>query len=1045
MNKIGVFICYCDFEINSSIDLKGVIAASQKIEGVSSAKILKDLFDTPNLKLIAKSITNEGLDGVIVASCSPPIHRPVIEEIIAGAGLDKKSYGIVSIKPESGNGKKKRDFTEDAIEKISVAVKKLGGKIVPSVTTIPMVKKALVVGGGVSGIHAALDIANGGYEVYLVERTPSIGGNMVRLSEVFPTLDCPQCILTPKMVQCGQHPNIHILAYSEVESVRGQVGNFEVVVKRKGTSIDWSKCTGCGECANVCPVEMYSDFQRGMGPRKAVYKPFAQAVPNKFVIDKQGIAPCRDACPIHLNAQGYVQLISEGRFTEALTLIDETLPFPGTIGRICVHPCESACKRKEVDQPISICYLKRAAADLSEEGNEPEPTVEDEKDKRVAIIGAGPAGLLAAYDLRKKGYQLTVFDTFPKAGGTLFSGIPEYRLPRDILEQETDKVAKLGVEFRFNTTVGKDIPFQQVKREHDAVFIAIGTHTSTRLNIEGENLSGVIHGIDFLRKVNLGEEVSVGKRVAVVGGGNAAIDAARTALRMGAEEVHLIYRRSRKEMPANETEIEEAEHEGIKLHLLSNPIKLIGDAEKVSQMECVRMKLGEPDASGRRRPVPIEGSEFMLAVDMVIPAIGQSPNTALLGESPGLKIARNGTIDVDMLTLEADFEGVFAGGDAVTGPASAVEALAAGRKAAISIDRFLTDRDLREDREDEWTKPRELDVDTKDVKKKPRVTMPTMAVRERGKNFREVDLGFSQEEAIEEAKRCLSCAGCCECMSCVSACEAQAIDHTLTESYETITVGSIVVATGYELLSPDLIGEYENDPDILDPLQFERILCPSGPTDGVVVRPSDKKVPKDVVFVECVGSRDPEHHLPYCSRVCCMYSCKMGMLYKHAVHDGTMYVFYMDVRTDGKMYEEFYQRGTEEDGIVYVRGRISKIFRDGDKIMVWGSDTLSGKRVEIAADMVVLAMAMIPRPDAKHMAETFGIDTDEFGFMKALHPRLKPSESTVPGIFVAGCCQSPKDIPECVAQSCGCAGKVLSLFSQDEVETSLPQGKLVEI
>jgi heterodisulfide reductase subunit A len=593
--------------------------------------------------------------------------------------------------------------------------------------------------------------------------------------------------------------------------------------------------------------------------------------------------------------------------------------------------------------------------------------------------------------------------------------------------------------------VGKDIPFGQVKREHDAVFIAIGTHTSTRLNIEGENLSGVIHGIDFLRKVNLGEEVSVGKRVAVVGGGNAAIDAARTALRMGAEEVHIIYRRSRKEMPANETEIEEAEHEGIKLHLLSNPIKLIGDAEKVSQMECVRMQLGEPDASGRRRPVPIEGSEFMVAVDMVIPAIGQSPTTALLGESPGLKIARNGTIDVDLLTLETGFEGVFAGGDAVTGPASAVEALAAGRKAAISIDRFLTGRDLRKDREDEWIKPRELEVNTKDVKKKPRVKMPTMAVRERGNNFREVDSGFSQEEAIEEAKRCLSCAGCCECMSCVSACEAQAIDHTLTESYDTITVGSIVVATGYELLSPDLIGEYEKDPDILDPLQFERILCPSGPTDGVVVRPSDKKVPKDVVFVECVGSRDPEHHLPYCSRVCCMYSCKMGMLYKHAVHDGTMYVFYMDVRTDGKMYEEFYQRGTEEDGIVYVRGRISKIFRDGEKIMVWGSDTLTGKRVEIAADMVVLAMAMIPRPDAKHMAETFGIETDEFGFMKILHPRLKPLESTIPGIFVAGCCQSPKDIPECVAQSCGCAGKVLSLFSQDTVENSLPQGKLVEL
>ena len=304
---------------------------------------------------------------------------------------------------------------------------------------------------------------------------------------------------------------------------------------------------------------------------------------------------------------------------------------------------------------------------------------------------------------------------------------------------------------------------------------------------------------------------------------------------------------------------------------------------------------------------------------------------------------------------------------------------------------------------------------------------------------------LTEQEAMAEAERCLNCAGCCECMSCVTACEAQAIDHTLTGSYETISVGAIVAATGYDLLSQNFIEEYENDPDILDPLQFERILCPSGPTDGVVVRPSDKKVPKDVVFIECVGSRDPEHNLPYCSRVCCMYSCKMGMLYKHAVHDGTMYVFYMDVRTDGKMYEEFYQRGTEEDGLIYIRGRISKLFRDGDKIMVWGSDTLSGKRVEIAADMVVLAMAMIPRPDAKQMAETLGIETDEFGFMKALHPRLKPSESTVPGIFVAGCCQSPKDIPECVSQSCGCAGKVLSLFSQDKVESSLPQGKLVKI
>ena len=1045
MENIGIFICYCEFEIASSLYLEEILKVSRKMEGVKFAGSYKDLFGSSNQGVIAESIRKEGLGGVVVASCLPHVHRQAVEEMVEEAGLDKRASEAVSIKPESRNGKGISDFTEDAICRIGAAVEKLRKKELEPISTIPMVKQALVIGGGVSGIHAALDIANGGYEVFLVERTPSIGGHMVELSEVFPTLDCPQCILTPKMVQCGQHPNIHILGYSEVKEVKGQVGDFEVLVRKKGTCIDWDKCTGCGECSNVCPVDMYSDFQRGTAPRKAIYKPFAQAVPNKFVIDKQGVPPCRDACPIHLNAQGYVQLISEGRFKEALTLIRETLPFPGIIGRICVHPCETECKRKEVDQPISICYLKRAAADLGKEGEESELTIGDEKDKKVAVIGAGPAGLLAAYDLRIKGYQVTIFDTFPNAGGTLLVGIPEYRLPRDVLEKETDIVSNLGVKFQLNTTVGKDISFDQLRKDYDALFIAIGAHVSTKLNIEGEELKGVVHGIDFLRAINLGEEVTVGKKVAVVGGGNAAIDAARTLLRTGAEEVNIIYRRSRKEMPANEAEIEEAENEGIKLHLLCNPVRLVGDGGRITHMECIRMKLGEPDASGRRRPIPIEGSEFMMEVDMVIPAIGQSPNAEFIGEKVGLKRARNGTLNVDHITLETGIAGVFAGGDAVTGPASAVEALAAGRKAAISIDRYLSGEELRKDREDEWIKPKELAVTTKGVEKKPRVRMPTLDVSGRGRNFTEVDKGFSQEEAISEAKRCLSCAGCCECMSCVTACEAKAIDHSLVDRYETIHVGAIVVASGYELLSKDLIEEYENDPDILDPLQFERFLCPSGPTDGVVIRPSDGKTPKDVVFIECVGSRDPEHHLPYCSRVCCMYSCKMGMLYKHAVHDGTMYIFYMDVRTDGKMYEEFYQRGTEEDGIIYIRGRVSKVFRDGEKIIVWGSDTLTGKQVEIAADMVVLAMAMIPRPDAKELAKILGIETDEFGFMKVAHPRLRPFESEVPGIFLAGCCQSPKDIPECVAQSCGCAGKVLSLFSQDEVEYSLPVSDIVNM
>jgi len=700
------------------------------------------------------------------------------------------------------------------------------------------------------------------------------------------------------------------------------VGNFEVLVKRKVTYIDWDKCTGCGECASVCPVEMYSDFQRGTAPREAAYKPFAQVVPNKLVIDKRGISPCRNVCPLHLNCHGYVQLIKVGKFKEALELIKEKLPFPKIVGRICDHPCERACKRAEVDRPVPICALKRFVADREEEV-EVDFTVDEEKDERVAVVGAGPAGLIAAYDLRKKGYQVTVFDAHERPGGLLFYGFPSYRLPREVVEEEIGIIEKLGVKYRLKTMVGRDVTIGDLHKDYDALFIAVGTSGCRSLFTEKEHIR--------------------------------------------------------------------------------------------------------------------------------------------------LSLSRKDTFQVDLLTLETGEDGIFAGGDSVTGPNTVVDAMAAGRRAAVSIDRYLKGEDLRLGREGEGTIKSDMELDLRKrlidysylkVRQGEEVPDRDKIRPELGRELTPEDKRarqktpymihieepvLTEEEAIAEANRCLNCAGCCECMLCVTACEAQAIDHTMVERYETLNVGAIVVATGYELLSKNLIEEYENNPDILDPLQFERILCPSGPTDGVVVRPSDGKTPKEVVFIECVGSRDPEHHLPYCSRVCCMYSCKMGMLYKHAVHDGTMYIFYMDVRTDGKMYEEFYQRGTEEDGLIYIRGRVSKVFRDGDKVMVWGSDTLTGKRVEVAADMVVLAMAMIPRPEAKQLAGILGIEADEFGFMKVAHPRLRPYESTVPGIFLAGCCQSPKDIPECVAQSCGCAGKVLSLFSQDEVESSLPVGEIVNL
>ncbi len=918
LKRIGVFICHCEYHNSPrEIDLQLLVGKVEELPGVACVLTCNDVCSKSGSGVIREAIAEHNLEGVVVISCLPAVHEGMMRETLSSAGLHDGDL-VVSTLFGGGNGHQ-RDNREETLsraqERIKDLVDVLAGRTVVETTPVPVVKKALVIGGGVSGIHAALDIANGGYEVFLVERTPSIGGNMVRLSEVFPTLDCPQCILTPKMVQCGQHPNIHIMAYSEIEKVSGQVGNFEVLVRRKGTSIDWNKCTGCGECSNVCPVDMYSDFQRGTAPRKATYKPFAQAVPNKFVIDKQGISPCRIACPLHINCHGYVQLIKAGKYREALSLIMETLPFPGIIGRICDHPCERACRRAEVDRPISICALKRFV--VEHEGNagvEPDLTVAEERAEKVAIVGAGPAGLIAAYDLRRKGYPVTIFESHEQPGGLLSHGFPSYRLPRELVKRETAILEKMGVEYRFNKTVGRDVSLSGLKGEYAAVFIASG-------------------------------------------------------------------------------------------------------------------------AAGCR--------DLFSAPDGFT-----------------LSLTRRGTIKVDLATLATSVEGIFAGGDVVTGPNTAIEAMAAGRKAAASIDRYLRGESLSSEVEEPFSAScAEFDLGKKLISydylnKKPGASTPkyeitgeaeTVVVPREEKPLSMIQPAepvLTELEAVEEAGRCLNCAGCCECMSCVSACEAQAIDHNLTGGYETLTVGAIVVATGYELLPRELIEEYERDPDIIDPLQFERLLCPSGPTDGVVIRPSDGRVPKEVVFVECVGSRDPEHHMPYCSRVCCMYSCKMGMLYKHAVHDGTVYIFYMDVRTDGKMYEEFYQRGTEEEGIIYVRGRISKIFRDRDKIMVWGSDTLTGKQVEVAADLVVLAMAMVPRSDSRQLAETLGIETDEFGFMKVLHTRLRPSESTVPGIFLAGCCQSPKDIPECVAQSCGCAGKVLSLFSRNEVEVVPSPGRM---
>jgi len=570
MKRIGVFICHCGINIASTVDVKKVADEIRRYPGVVYAKDYQYMCSDPGQKLVQEAIEKEKLDGVIVAACSPTLHEVTFRRVSQKSGLNPYQCEIANIREQcSWVHHDRQAATEKAIRIIKSLVEKVRYDESLEPLSVPITRRALVIGGGIAGIQAALDIAESGHEVILVERQPSIGGHMAQLSETFPTLDCSQCILTPKMVEVGQHPKIKLMTYSEVEEVSGYVGSFKVKIRKKATYVDWDKCTGCGICTEKCPKKVPADFNRSLGDRPAIYTLFPQAVPNYPVIDHQN----------------------------------------------CIYFTKGRCR---------IC----------------------------------------------------------------------------------EKSCDLG---------------------------------------------------------------------------------------------------------------------------------------------------------------------------------------------------------------------------------------------AINYDH--------------------------------------------------------KDEMVEEE------------------------------------VGAIVVATGFDTLPVEQMGEYGYGkcPDVIDGLAFERLLSASGPTAGEIRRPSDGNVPKEVVFVQCAGSRDPEKYCPYCSTVCCMYTAKHALLYKHRVHDGQPYVFYIDVRTGGKNYEEFYHRVCEEEGVVYIRGKVSKVFQDGDDLMVWGVDTLTGKKVEIKADLVVLATAMMPSQDSQKLFSILKLAVDENGFLSEAHPKLRPVESIAAGFFLAGAAQGPRDIPETVAQAGGAASKVIAMFSQEQL------------
>ncbi|MFH1490800.1 MAG: FAD-dependent oxidoreductase, partial [Pseudomonadota bacterium] len=477
-------------------------------------------------------------------------------------------------------------------------------------------------------------------------------------------------------------------------------------------------------------------------------------------------APCTAACPAHVDVRGFIALIKEGRHREALELFKKDHPFPSICGRVCHHPCEEACTRRDVDFPVAIEPLHRFLADLDLRSEKPYvPEVKERKEEKIAMIGAGPASLSAAYFLAKEGYPVTVFEKLPYAGGMMAAGIPAYRLPRDVLNAEIQVLRELGVDIKTGMEVGKDITIEKLRQEGTrAIFIGIGARECRGLGIEGEDLEGVCPGVDFLLQVNQGNPVPLGDRVAVIGGGNVAMDAVRAALRTGSGHPSVLYRRSLKEMPVDEEEIGACREEGIEIHELTAPVRIIGENGRVKALECIRMTLGEPDESGRPRPIPVKGSEFVMEVDGVIPAVGQESDWACLGPECACTLSEWGTMNVDPVTYRTEDPDLFAGGDAVTGPRTVVEAIEAGKQAAVSIDRYLRGIDLKAGRERKWDDYR---PETTGVTPLPRTAMKKMPVDERKGGFHEVFLGFSEKEALSEANRCLSC----ECRVCVGHCE----------------------------------------------------------------------------------------------------------------------------------------------------------------------------------------------------------------------------------------------------------------------------------